>query len=276
MPDRGWRKATRTGHFGEFLQGRLGPDGPVALITLPCSASSVTAAWRPGGPFFCHAPGLRFPPETYRTLFRAVLGTVPNGRLVLRSSLPAGHGCGVSTASLLAVLQVLGEDITAASTALTLAVEGATDPLMLAEPSRHLWASRRGESLALMPSPPVFDIVGGFLGPSQRTRAEDSTFADISDLATAWPAAAGAGDRAALAALATASATRNRALRGGPDLAPLLAATDDLGALGLACAHTGSAVALLFAPDGIPATARPRLRALGLTGIRSFRSGGTP
>ena len=24
------------GHFGEWLQGRLGPDGPVALVTLPC------------------------------------------------------------------------------------------------------------------------------------------------------------------------------------------------------------------------------------------------
>ena len=26
------------GHFGEFLQGRLGAEGPVALVTLPCPA----------------------------------------------------------------------------------------------------------------------------------------------------------------------------------------------------------------------------------------------
>ena len=31
---------TVAGHFGELLQGRLGPSGPLALVTLP------TAAWR--------------------------------------------------------------------------------------------------------------------------------------------------------------------------------------------------------------------------------------
>ncbi|BAJ82867.1 BluE protein (plasmid) [Acidiphilium multivorum AIU301] len=25
------------GHFGEFLQGRIGPGGPVALVTVPCA-----------------------------------------------------------------------------------------------------------------------------------------------------------------------------------------------------------------------------------------------
>ena len=31
------------GHFGELLQGRIGSDGPVALVTLPCPALGVTA-----------------------------------------------------------------------------------------------------------------------------------------------------------------------------------------------------------------------------------------
>jgi len=30
------RSVRISGHFGELLQGRLGPQGPVALITLPC------------------------------------------------------------------------------------------------------------------------------------------------------------------------------------------------------------------------------------------------
>ena len=30
-------EVTVHGHFGELLQGRLGPGGPVALVTLPSS-----------------------------------------------------------------------------------------------------------------------------------------------------------------------------------------------------------------------------------------------
>ncbi|WP_363322866.1 asparaginase domain-containing protein, partial [uncultured Alcanivorax sp.] len=35
--------ATVTGHFGEWVQGRFGPEGPVVLITLPCPDFRVTA-----------------------------------------------------------------------------------------------------------------------------------------------------------------------------------------------------------------------------------------
>ena len=34
-------RAWVAGHFGEWLQGRIGPDGPVALVTLACPALGV-------------------------------------------------------------------------------------------------------------------------------------------------------------------------------------------------------------------------------------------
>lgn len=51
LPPRTARQARVAGHFGELVQGRLGPDGPVALITLPCPALTVQATWRPGPGF---------------------------------------------------------------------------------------------------------------------------------------------------------------------------------------------------------------------------------
>jgi hypothetical protein len=40
---------TVAGHFGELLQGRLGPSGPLALVTLPTRAFAVTARFHPAG-----------------------------------------------------------------------------------------------------------------------------------------------------------------------------------------------------------------------------------
>ena len=39
------------GHFGELLQGRLGPSGPVALVSLPCPALWVEARQAVGNDF---------------------------------------------------------------------------------------------------------------------------------------------------------------------------------------------------------------------------------
>ena len=36
------------GHFGEWIQGRLGPDGPLALVTVACPALSVRAVREDG------------------------------------------------------------------------------------------------------------------------------------------------------------------------------------------------------------------------------------
>jgi len=268
----GTRSATVAGHFGEFLQGRMGADGPVVLITLPCSAARTEAHWTPARPFHLFQPGA---PLLSGPAVRRILAARPaaplRGAIRLSANMPAGGGTGTSTAAILALAACRGGLAREALTRLCLAIEGASDPLMFPDPATRLWASREGRSLRPMPAPPMFRVLGGFHGPPRRTDAADMRFADISDLVGDWQAAAARGDRAALARIATASARRNTALRGGPALAPLERIAARTGALGLAAAHTGSARALLYAPDrGDPGAARALLRSTGLARILAF------
>lgn len=276
-------RASVAGHFGELLQGRLGPDGPLALVTLPAPGLRVAAELRPGA-FGLHlADGRRILHRRQAAaLHRAIAGT-PSGRLALRAGMPAGGGAGSSTAALLAAAAVIararglppaGPERLAR---LCLGLEGATDPLMHPAPARLLWDPREARILGTLPDLPALEVAGGFLGPGLRTDPADRDFADIADLAAAWGPAAGRGDLPALARLATESARRNAARRGWPDLQPLLAAARRFGALGIVAAHTGSARGLVFAPGvGCRPGARDALRALGMTAVHHFRLGWDP
>ena len=266
--------AAVAGHFGELLQGRLGPGGPVALVTLPAPGLVLRARLLQGGPIAVHAPGGRPLLPAQAALLAQSLGAPPSGRLILAADMPPGGGAGASTAALLATAAVLaaaaGRPLPgpAALAALCRALEGATDPLMHPDPGRLLWAPRQARILGHLPALPGLEVVGGWLGPGRRTDPADDRFADVADLVAAWAPAAARGDLPTLGALATESARRNAGLRGGPDPAPLIAAAGRLGALGIVAAHTGSARGLLFAPGGAPvAEAAAALRALGVRGI---------
>ncbi|MEC9433206.1 MAG: hypothetical protein VYD87_09890, partial [Pseudomonadota bacterium] len=192
-----------------------------------------------------------------------------------------GAGAGSSTAARLALLAAAalaagrpapGPE---AAARLCLGQEGATDPLMFPDPAARLWAPREARTLAPLPPLPRMVIAGGFLGPGRRTDARDLDFADAADLAEAWAPAAARGDLPALARLATESARRNLARRGGPAEDALHAAARAHGALGVAAAHTGSARALIFAPGaGDPAAALRALVGAGLTRPLIFETGG--
>lgn len=270
-----------SGHFGEMLQGRLGPGGPLALVTLPAPVLRVIAEIRPGA-FGVHTAGGRplLDRRQAADVHRAVARAAPRGRLMLRAGMPAGGGAGSSTAAILAAAAACAGAHGRAPgdpdclAALCLRLEGATDPLMYPDPARLLWNPRTARRLADLPGLPALDVVGGFLGSGVRTDPADLDFADIADLVAAWPPAAERGDLPMLAALATESARRNAIRRGGPDLAPLLAAGQRLGALGVVAAHTGSARGLIFAPGRAPGAALAALRALGLRAVRHFRLGG--
>ncbi len=255
------------GHFGELLQGRLGPAGPVVLVTLPCDALAVEAI-RAALP---DDHGL-LPPARARALLER-LGLADPGAFSLTATMPRGGGAGASTAALVALARLAGSDHAPDQLARAcVAVEGASDPLMFAAPERLLWASRRAEVMDQLPALPAFDIVGGFWGPNRRTDPVDDGFPDISDLITPWKAAAERADLAALAALASQSARRTLARRGPAD-DPTGALATALGALGHVIAHTGSARGLLFAPGTIPPVAPARLVAAGFRRIVSFRAG---
>lgn len=261
----GWRKARVAGHFGELIQGRVA--GQVAVLTLPCAALGVTAHWQPSGiGLTVYQPQNLLSAMQLRGVFRAVGHAVPFGRLRILADMPAGAGAGASTAALLAVARVLGGLQDEAATCL--AFEGASDPLMLPQPGQALWASRQVRSLQDLPPLPAMEVLGGYVGPGQRTDPADQNFAQVEDLVAAW--AGGDGSAELLGRLATISARRNVDLRGG-DLSAVEQAAAALGALGICIAHTGSAWGLLFAKGAAPA----RVELPGLRSCVRFRVGGT-
>jgi uncharacterized protein involved in propanediol utilization len=180
-------------------------------------------------------------------------------------------GAGSSTASLIALSRAAGAD-EATLPAACLGVEGATDPLMLPQPDRLLWSSRRAEICGEFKAPPLCEIVGGYLGDPIRTDPADSDFADISDLVPLWADAANGTDLAKLASLASEAADRTTRLR-GPTGDPSAALARALGALGHARAHTGSARAFIFAPGTVPEAAEAVLTRAGLSGVFRFSTG---
>ncbi len=256
------------GHFGELIQGRLGPDGPVTLITLPCPALAVEAQAAP-----LSDPHGLLPPSRARALLR-ILDLPDPGPFALSASMPRGGGAGASTAALVALARLAGSrhppEVIARA---CVEVEGASDPLMFPAPERLLWASRRAEVIAQLPSLPGFDVIGGFFGPNQRTDPADQAFPDIGDLIEPWRAAAAARDLASLGRLAGLSADRCLTRR-GPRPDPTADLGRRLGAFGHVIAHTGSARGLLFAPGAIPLDAPAALAAAGFRRIVTFSAGG--
>ncbi len=144
------------GHFGEWLQGRLGREGPVALVTLACPLRGARARVSPAAALVVEGGAGLLTSERCARLLVA-LGLPAQGRVRLRADLPPGGGAGMSTAALVALARAAGaaeERIARACHA----VEGATDPLMLAAPDGVLWAPRRAEPLRALPRPPAAQL----------------------------------------------------------------------------------------------------------------------
>lgn len=259
------RRARVAGHFGELIQGRLGPDGPIALISLPCPALWVECAAT------LRADDHLIGPNRMAALCTLLDLPVPAVCPGLAATMPLGGGAGSSTAALVAVARTLGyagspETLARACAA----VEGASDPLMFPQSERLLFAPREGRVLQSLPALPEFTVLGGFFGPTIRTDPADTAFPDIADLVAHWLPDM---TLTQMAALATTSARRTLALRvPTPDPTEGLAA--DLGAAGWLIAHTGNARGLIFAPGAVPDRATDHMAAAGFSGVLSFSAGG--
>jgi len=247
------------GHMGELVQGRL--NDALALVTLPYHKVRVRArlADRPSDL-----------PLVARMVAR--LGQ-PDAAVEIMANVPAGCGAGVSTASALATLRLLAPNLSPeAENAHLLAVEGAVDPLAYATNPPRIWASRRAKTLAILPTFPALVAVGGFDGPGQQT---DPTDLNFPDMAAAFellhrPTPENIGRAASLSALA------NQQRNPRPNWAAAQALAAETGALGIAVAHTGAALSLLYMP-GTPGISRAQagLAALGLTHVMRFAFGGS-
>lgn len=248
------------GHFGELLQGRLGPDGPVVLLTLPCPALGVTAVRVVDRAGLSLRGGLVKPVPARRFLGRLRL-RMP-GCVALRPEAVPGGGAGMSTAALVALARLAGwrgDPLRLARACV--AAEGASDPLMLPDGGAMLWASREARVMRPMAPLEPCEIIGGFVGPPRRTDPCEGDFADISDLVARWRR-----DLRVQAALAAESAAR----RWGAT--PAAALAGELGALGWVAAHTGSAQGLIFAPGTVPHVATEALHEAGFSGVLRFRA----
>ncbi|WP_435310452.1 propanediol utilization protein [Primorskyibacter sedentarius] len=255
------------GHFGEWVQGRLGPDGPLALLTVACPAVHVDIRRvDTGGLALDQDPAILDLPRA-RAFLSHVGGTA--GRFSITATMPAGGGAGASTAALVALARAAGGQEDALIDA-CIKAEGASDPLMLARPDGVLWAPREGRVLASVAPLPKAEIIGGFWGAPVKTDPADLDFPDISDLATGLQAGIGI---EGLARMATASARRCTALR-GPEDDPTEALAQALGAYGYLRAHTGSARGLIFAPGTVPQGAEAALRSAGYAHVLCFETGG--
>lgn len=261
------------GHFGELLQGRLGKDGPLVLVTLPCPSLVVHARATPATQ--CHLfSAQRISDSVSARCFLKHLNSPTQFRFALRADMPPGGGAGASTAALVSLARLAGTAATPQEVAKAcLAIEGATDPLMFPSPQRLLWASRRAETIAQMPALPRFEVLGGFWGPCQRTKASDLNFANISDLVTAWKTLSPQSPVEELAELSSESARRNMALR-SPTQDPTPDLAKALGAAGYVIAHTGAARGFVFPRGGTPKHGAALLREAGLRQITMFRAGG--
>lgn len=268
MPRHAMTELHVAGHFGEWMQGRIGPDGPVALITLPCAALDVSLWHRPAPQGLrLHAVGLSAQEARH---FLATLGLRLRGVVGMRARSKLGFGTGVSSARLVALARLAGWQGTPHDLARAcVAFEGASDPLAFDAPSRLLWASRLGVQLAELPALPRYEILGGFLGGPTWTDPQDQAFPDIADLIAPWMQARNLRD---VAMLASESAARCQAMR-GPAGDPTPGLARDLGALGWLRAHTGAARGLIFAPGTVPRGAHDALRAAGLRALVRFRGG---
>lgn len=246
-------------HFGEYLQGRLGPDGPLGLITVPCPKTGLRAELR------CKGRHLANPFAG----FLRDLGLADRGEIVISPLSPPGAGTGISTARLIAAARLHGWQGPAGRLMTAcVAEEGASDPLVFAHPERLLWASREGRVLQRMPAIPAHEVVGGYFGAPRPTDPADMDFPDVSDIVADWQ---GASKLHAFAELASESARRCLQARGPAD-DPTEGLSEDLGALGFIMAHTGSARGLIFPKGGVPPDAAPALEAAGITGVLQFGS----
>ncbi|MEM6549078.1 MAG: propanediol utilization protein [Pseudomonadota bacterium] len=267
------------GHFGEIAQGRVGPDGPVAVVTLPCPALVTAVTYRPalGG---VTVPG----PETAKAAAAARLALSAlgekaagwGGEIAIERPVAPGLGAGSSTAETLGALRAVAAGFGVAfapgrEAALCLAAEGAVDPLMHGR--NCVFATREGRVLRwLAPLPPLL-AVGGFAGPPRPTDPDDTAFPDRGALFEAIAAACEAGDAAALGRAATQSAAANQARRPHRAWDGLSALVGRLAAHGVALAHTGAAATLLLPASADPRPALGALSRVGLTGVRHWHIG---
>lgn len=248
--------AEANGTFGELLQGAL-PGGVDFLVTLPITRCS--RAWfrfDPDGPLRV------FPSHKLKSLrlARAMLevhGTGTGGTLVIDCDLPIGKGLASSSADLVATARAVGGVL--GLDASPEAVEGWLRPIEPTDGVMHPGivvfehrAVRLRTALGMLPATVVVAVdEGGLLDTvrfNQRPKHySDDEMSEYEVLVRTLSGAVHDGDLAAVGAVATRSAVLNQRPVPKRNLDAMRRLADEIGALGVVCAHSGTMLGLLLA-----------------------------
>ncbi|GAA1369445.1 kinase [Catellatospora chokoriensis] len=274
--------AVANGTFGELLQGVL-PDGDVDfLVTLPV-ARWARASFRllPSGPVRVFPAG-RWKAARLAEMMLNAAGSRAGGVLRLDSDLPVGKGMASSSADLVATARAVGGSLGLDTSPAAIAdwlrpiepTDGVMYPGVVAFEHRNV---RLRASLGPLPATTIVGLdEGGQLDsiqfnrlPKPYTDADKHRYADL--LAELADAIRG-GDLAAVGRVASSSCRLGDKMRVRPLLPAMFGIAEQTGALGVACAHSGTLLGLLF--DGADAKAAERVeKAVQLCGRLPGRVG---
>jgi uncharacterized protein involved in propanediol utilization len=249
------------GTFGELMQG-MGVDRVEFLVTLPI-AKWTTAVFSasPGTPGVVVDPPHKVKAWRLATEMLAAFGCLCGGRLELHSTIPEGKGLASSSADLVATARALARAFD-----LTVPPDLIEDLIRDIEPTDGVmyddmvvYEHRAVRLRNRLPALAGFTIVGLDEGGTVDTVAANQVEKhfgsaqrrEYTALLTDLENATAAGDLRAVGRVASRSAELNQAFRPKRTLDALLTACADLGGLGVAAAHSGTMLGLLF-PDDDP------------------------
>lgn len=297
-------------HHGEILQGAVRRDGELlpCLITLPLSgegssARYVSAAKTSGGSEAtggqCAAtltvvPTWKGKAEKAARLALAFIEAPAAGRLEIECRVATGVGLGSSTCDVVAAIRAVcdchGARLDASDIArLAVEAEGAADPLMF-DGEMMLFAQRHGRVLESfgrwVPRYTLLSIDTDEREGGVDTLAlplpaySDAELAAFEGMLGRARAAFRGRDSAAIAAVATDSATLNQRLVPLRQFRAIRELADEYRALGVQISHSGTVAGVLFddarqiASDGdLSAQLLARVRALGLRPLGLLTTG---
>ena len=245
------------GTCGELVQGTL--DGAPCLVSCPIASYSVVEARDGIGAGWSAPPHLAKTQTALRHGLQYLGLTDSNGRVDLTSDLPHGRGYGSSTADIGAALFALGHAtgraLSPAEVAqLALRVEPTDGSLF---PGWVLWDHIGGQICDDLGAPPLLSVIildpGGEVDTvayNQQAHAPvlRSLAAQHREAFTLLQTGIKHGDAAAIGAAATLSATAHQAILPNPLLDTALRLAQDIRAVGVCRAHSGTIIGLLIDP----------------------------
>lgn len=283
------KTATAIGHAGEILQGAFrGADGIhrfLCSLPAPTLVSRAEIVPTPGQSLSVDPAWAWKALRAARLLVESELDREPECQVRIVSNIPVAKGCGSSTADVVATLRALRFYLRSpldetALARLAVRAEGASDGPALPFPA--IFRHREGEVEEALPGgfPPMQVMVADAQPESTVTtltlalpRYSDGQLGAFGDLRRRLRLAFLNADAAGIGEIASASARLNQPYLPKPRLEEIIEMVERGGGYGVAAAHSGTALALLFppsAPDGWKARARAQLADFGMPLLTEF------